>query len=131
MSDDQLEVAELPLDPTKVTQVTPEKVRKRREHFVRMPWTWVERLTDAPGKTWLMAHCLLYRHWRSNGDPIKLANGMLKIDGISRRTKWRALGDLESRGLISIERRQRRSPIIRIRPDVPTLAHDACANLGS
>jgi uncharacterized membrane protein len=39
---------------------------------------------------------------------------MLKIDGISRQSKWRALNDLEQRGLIVVERRRRRSPLVRL-----------------
>ena len=97
-----------------VMRVTPTKIRKRREHFVTVPWAWVERLANASGKTWLMAAWLLYRHWKDKGAPIKLANGMLRIDGISRRTKWRALNELESLGLIAVERRDSRSPVIRV-----------------
>ena len=37
-----------------------------------------------------------------------------QIDGVSRQAKWRALNDLERRGLISVERRRRRSPLIRV-----------------
>ena len=44
----------------------------------------------------------------------QLANGMLKIDGVSRASKWRALAELERRGLISIERRSRKSPLITV-----------------
>jgi hypothetical protein len=52
-------------------------------------------------------------HWKGNGAPIKLSNGMLEIDGISRQAKWRALTDLERLGLIQVERRPNRSPIVR------------------
>ena len=81
---------------------------------MRVPWAWAERLADASGKTWLMAVWLLYQHWKSKGGPIKLPNGMLRLDGISRRTKWRALTELEQLGLIAVERRNSRSPIIRL-----------------
>jgi uncharacterized membrane protein len=54
--------------------------------------------------------------WKNRGAPIKLTNGMLRIEGISRRSKWRALNGLERRGLIAVERRLRRSPIIRLLP---------------
>jgi hypothetical protein len=93
---------------------TSRKIQKRREHFVRMPWAWLERLDGASGQTYRVALCLLYLHWKGGGEPIKLANGMLRIDGVSRRTKWRALNDLERRGLITTERRPRQSPIIRV-----------------
>ena len=47
-------------------------------------------------------------------EPRKLANGMLEIDGISRWSKWRALPELERRGLVVIDRRRRRSPIVTL-----------------
>jgi hypothetical protein len=91
----------------------PAKIRKRKEHFVMVPWTWVEKLNGAHGQTYRLALHLLYLHWREKGAPVKLPNGMLAIDGVSRQSKWRALIDLERRGLIQVERRPSRSPIIR------------------
>jgi len=58
---------------------------------------------------------VLHLHWKHHGEPFKLANGMLDYDGVSRYSKWRALNELERRGLISVERRQRKSPIIHVR----------------
>jgi hypothetical protein len=92
--------------------VEPRKLEKRRKHFVRLPWTWVETLSGASGKTWELAVQLLYLHWKGEGAPIKLANGALENDGIDRFAKWRALKELERRGLITIERRHARSPIV-------------------
>jgi hypothetical protein len=94
--------------------VVPRKIQKRRQHFVRVPWSWVERLNGAAGQTYRVALCLLYLHWKGSGEPIKLANGMLQIDGVSRQAKWKALNDLEHRGLIAVERRCRRSPLIQV-----------------
>jgi len=93
---------------------TPAKILKRRRHFIRVSFGWLERLNGASGQTYALALHLLYLHWKNHGAPVKLANGMLKIDGISRRTKWRALAGLERRGLISIERRSGKSPLIRL-----------------
>jgi hypothetical protein len=39
---------------------------------------------------------------------------MLKIDGISPRTKWRALRELARRGLVSVEGRERKSPWVSV-----------------
>jgi hypothetical protein len=99
--------------------VVPKKIQQRRRHFVMVPWTWVERLNGAPGQTYRLALCLLYLNWKARGEPIKLANGMLRIDGISRQSKWRALRELQYRGLISVERRPSRSPIIRLKLSHP------------
>ena len=94
--------------------VTPKKIQRRRRHFISVPMAWFERLAGASGQTYRTALYLLYLHWRGRGEPIQLANGLLKIDGVSRYSKWRALDELERRGLITIERRPRRSPIIRL-----------------
>jgi hypothetical protein len=94
--------------------VVPRKIQKRRQHFIKVPWTWVERLNGAAGQTYRVALCLLYLHWKGRGEPIKFANGMLQVDGVNRQAKWRGVNDLERRGLIAVERRQRRSPLIRV-----------------
>jgi hypothetical protein len=95
--------------------VVPEKIRKRREHFVKVPWTWIERLVGARYiATYRVAHHVLYRHWKGRGEPFTLANGMLEMEGVERRAKWRALLELERLGLITIERRPRKSPRITV-----------------
>lgn len=99
---------------SEVQAIVPRKIQKRRQHFVKVPMVWVERLAGAFGNTWVIAMHLLYLHWKDNGKPIKLANGMLKSDGISRYTKHRSLADLERRGLIEVERRPRRSPLVKL-----------------
>jgi len=97
------------------------KTRKRRLHWVRLPMAWYERLEGAPGQTYRVALYLLYLHWKGNGKPIKLANGMLKMDGVPPESRRRALRDLERRGVISVERRPRKSPIITLwaAPETP------------
>jgi hypothetical protein len=93
---------------------TPKKLERRRRHFISVPMVWFERLAGASGQTYRIALCLLYLAWRARGEPIQLANGLLRVDGVSRYSKWRALDELERRGLIVIERRPRRSPIIKL-----------------
>jgi hypothetical protein len=101
------------VDPAELYR-EPAKFSKRRKHFIMLPFTWSERLAGAGGQVYALALHLLYRDWKTNGVPIKLANGMLKIDGIGRTTKWRALVELERRGLIAIERRRGKSPTVRL-----------------
>jgi hypothetical protein len=95
--------------------VVPRKIQKRREHFVRVPWTWIERLATVRYiATYRVALHILYRHWRSHGEPFTLSNGMLIMEGVARGTKWRALRELEQLGLVTIERRRRKAPRITI-----------------
>ena len=92
----------------------PRKLEKRRRHFVQVPFAWIEALSGATGQTCLLALHLLYLHWKGNGEPIKLANAMLEMDGIDRKAKSRGLSELERRGLITVERRPRKSPIVKL-----------------
>jgi hypothetical protein len=92
----------------------PTKLKKQDKHFVKLPMTWVRQLKGASGQTWMVAVHVLYLDFKEKGKPIKLANGMLKIDGVSPQSKTRALRDLERRGLIAVEYRPRKSPIVRL-----------------
>jgi hypothetical protein len=55
---------------------------------------------------------VLYGHWKGRGEPFTLSNGMVDMEGVTRWGKWRALAELEQLGLITIERRRRKSPLI-------------------
>jgi hypothetical protein len=95
--------------------VEPCKLEKRRKHFVQVPWQWVEALSGATGQTWHLAVQLLYLHWKGSGAPIKVANGMLEMDGIHRKAKTRGLFDLERRGLLAfVERGPKKTPVVRV-----------------
>ena len=100
--------------------LVPKKIAKRREHFIRVPFSWYERLAGANAQSYRVALYLLYAHWKAHGGSIKLTNGMLRIDGVPPTTKRRALRDLESRGLIAVERARHRSPSVTLILPQPT-----------
>jgi len=108
----------LRIDPAKLAAShVPAKIGKRREQFVKLPMWWYEKLANPIPEsrcTCLVAIYLLHLNWKGGGKPFKLANGMLKYDGVSHDTKLRALKDLERRGLISVEWQERKSPIIHV-----------------
>jgi hypothetical protein len=94
-------------------RVEPEKIRRRRKLFVKVPWTWVERLMKARRlSTSKVAHYVLHLHWHHGGKPFPLANGMLAMDGVNRFRKWDGLRELEELGLIRVDRRQSKSPLV-------------------
>jgi hypothetical protein len=116
---DDFDLKDLRIDPTKIAAAPriPAKIRKRREQFIRMPMVWYEKLAKPKPRsryTCLVALYLRHLHWKNHGKPFVLANGMLEYDGIDRFNKGRALADLEQRGLITIEHRNKRSPIIHV-----------------
>lgn len=122
-SDDPFDLDKLKIDPAELPVDTPAKIKRRRGQFITLPMWWYERLAEAPRATGircLIAWYLLHLDWKHHGKPFTLANGMLKYDGVSRYSKWRALVDLERRGLITIERRRRRSPTIYVHTNPPT-----------
>jgi hypothetical protein len=104
----------LPANGVAERWITPRKIEKRRKQFIIVPWWWFEKLQGAHGQTYRLAHILLYLHWKGGGASIKLANGMLHIDGVPRTTKKRALAELERRGLIAVARRSRRTPLVSV-----------------
>jgi hypothetical protein len=94
--------------------IVPTKIKKRQKHFMPFPVTWYERMNGADGQTYRVALYLCYLGWKNKGESIKLANGMLKIDGVPPTTKRRALRDLERRGMITVERWPKKSPVVRL-----------------
>src|SRR5262245_4694524 len=98
-----------PADPR--GQRRPAKTKKWRRRYVQFPWTWIERLQSATRvSTYRLALLLVYEHWRTDGQPIVLTNALALAEGVSRRTKWNVLIELEQLGLVRVERRSRKSP---------------------
>jgi hypothetical protein len=88
--------------------------RKPNAIFVKFPNHWRKLLRGASGTTYGLAIELLFLKFRNRGLPIILSNQVLGKFKVSRPTKWRAVIDLEARGVISIERRHRKSPRITV-----------------
>jgi len=115
---DPFAVEDLRVDPSDSTLVSkaarPRKAKWERK-FIQFPWLWVERLeTTNRGSTYRLALLLLYEYWRNGGRPIKLSNAKLANNGLTRKSKWRALLELERFGLVKVERRPRKSPLITL-----------------
>jgi hypothetical protein len=105
-----------PADPAYVDKARkPHKTKWQRE-FVRVPWSWVDRLKAASGiSTYRVALFLLYEHWRNGRRPIRLSNSALISEGVTRSSKSRALQELEHLGLVKIKRRPQKSPMVTLK----------------
>ena len=113
------DIETLTIDPTDSTLVPARNPRtlsdhKARRYFVKVPWTWVQRLDGASGQTYRLALALLYHCWRGRNSSITLSNRTSKLDGIPGQSKRRALRDLERRGLVKVEWRVKRAPIVHV-----------------
>ncbi len=83
--------------------------RHRGPKFDRFPTPWTNRLLrdNASGAAWSVAALLVRRKFIDHKQTIRLAN-----TETTQKRKWRGLAELEKLGLVSIERRPRRSPIV-------------------
>ena len=118
MEDFDLELLTInPTDPTLVPARTA-RVRssddKARRYFVKVPWTLVQKLDGAPGQTYRLALQILFSHFRERGASVTLSNRTIERVGIPSQSKRRALRDLERRGLVSVEWRSKRSPVVHV-----------------
>jgi hypothetical protein len=96
--------------------------QKRRKQpapngFVKVPMLWVQCLVEnrAGVNAYRVAHYVLYEAWRTNARQIKLTNTALAANGVDRKGKATALRQLRKAGLISVEERPNRSPILTVR----------------
>jgi hypothetical protein len=114
MDQDPFDLEQLRIDPERMAK--PAKPKKWRRQFVRVPWAWVERLQKARRiSTYRLALVLVYEHWRSGSRPVALSNVFAHTEGLPRRSKWRAIAELESLGLIRVKRHRGRAPRVVLR----------------
>jgi hypothetical protein len=67
-------------------------------------------------KQFLVWLYLFHRVWADKHRTVVVANQTLSTWGVGRREKYKALRQLEAAGLISVEWRQRRSPLVTLLP---------------
>jgi hypothetical protein len=91
--------------------------RRMGAKFTMLPDAWDYQLAKikADGCTYRVAIYLLRESWRVDNNRVKLPNGVLKERGVGRWGKQRALRVLGRAGLISIEQKPRKSPIVTVK----------------
>jgi hypothetical protein len=114
MTDDSSDLENLRLPPgVTVRRLVPNNVQKRSTQFVKVPHWWIERLARARHiSTYRVALHVLFLDWKSRGQPFVLGNRAMAEEGVSRWRKWDGLRELEHLGLVTIERRKRKSPLV-------------------
>jgi hypothetical protein len=125
MSNDPFDITKLRIDPADPALVpakpvgkTPGRLQKQRVGFTKFPNSWKEKLRGCHGLTYHVALTLLYEYWRQGSSgPVKLPNGMLGIEGVSRHAKRRALQNLERCGLAAVQWRKGKSPLATLQLD--------------
>jgi hypothetical protein len=96
---------------------TKRRTKSRRtwqSKFVRVPNKWVKMLAACrSANAYRLALYLLDEHRRLKGGSIPISNlAALNGAAIGRMAKWRALRELEALGLIRLEQRHGKSPLV-------------------
>jgi hypothetical protein len=105
---------QIAVEPVEVKGLRPMKRRWTRA-FALMPLKETASMFGAMNQPKAMvATVLRYQAWRARGKPFALSNALLAKYGVHRNTKYRALAEFEAAGLIQVERRGRRAPMITL-----------------
>ena len=106
---------DMPSPPTGQKSDVPARRRKRTEPFIQIPLSLMERLASVTAiATLRVAIYLHYQNWKTAGEPITVSNVALGAWGVSRFRKCEALAELETLGLIAVERRGKRAPRVKL-----------------
>ena len=88
---------------------------RRQDRFIIVPVPWADRLAAARhASTLKLALHLLHENWKTGGRPVPLTNLLAVNLGVSRRSKWRGLNELERLKLVEVKRRPRKSPLVTL-----------------
>jgi hypothetical protein len=88
---------------------------RSKDTFVKVPLWWITeaaKATDTPAA--LVCIYLLHASWKAKSTTFLLPNGWFKQHGVSPKTKRRVLRDLAAAGLITVDWRPRKSPLVTL-----------------
>jgi hypothetical protein len=89
--------------------------RNRTNSFAKLPLGWAAAAAKATKTPRAMVWVLLQHvAWQTNSATFPLSNSVLAKYGVTREVKRRALAALESSGLILVERRHGRAPVVTL-----------------
>jgi hypothetical protein len=117
---DEIGIERLRIDSALMQRVFEQQARKsKRKGWQRictvLPREWELRLLKAKRiSTYRLAIELLYLHWYGKDKPVTVSSKVAGLVKISARSKWEALAELERLGLIEVDRRLRKSPLVTL-----------------
>jgi hypothetical protein len=92
------------------------KVRRRRsDAFATVPLQWAAKaLAATNSRKAMVAVWLIYRAWQTKSSTFVVPNTALTNYGVTRKVKYLALRQLAAAGLIAVEWRFRKSPVVTL-----------------
>jgi hypothetical protein len=89
--------------------------KKKEELFVQVPMWWAVEAAKATGLLKMLVLLeLVHRSWKARSLTFPFPNGSLREIGVGREAKRRMLRDLEVAGLITVERRHGKTPMVTL-----------------
>jgi hypothetical protein len=98
-----------------VIKAKPKKKEEASEPFVKVPLWWIEmaaKRIKSPATLVLIE--LLYAAWKAKSSTFPLPNTRLRKMGVSRQMKHLMLRGLERGGVILVERKPHKTPIVTL-----------------
>lgn len=101
---------------TRTFEVGNKPKSKSTEPWVKVPLRWARTVADTVGspKAFFVTIWLLHLAWKTKSNTFSIPNGQLGTYGIHRNTKAATILALEQAGLIKVERRPRKTPIVTL-----------------
>jgi hypothetical protein len=98
-----------------ITPAATKQKTKREEAFALVPLARAAEVTKCMrvrgAMVWIV---LLYLAWKNKSPTVQLSNEILEHYGINRHMKYRALATLEAGGIITVEWRGKRAPMVTL-----------------
>jgi len=90
----------------------------RGQRFLKgpIPWAWLMRAAELPGRALHTAVALWFLSGVTRSETVKLSGRPLAELGVDRHAKYRALAALEGAGLVRVTRSPGRNPVVTLLP---------------
>lgn len=118
---DDLTLFRLPADQAahlqhKSRTSAPRRLTRQSGMFLKGPvtWLWLSRAGQLPGKVLHVAVVVHLLAGMRRGGPVSLSRARLRELGVDRHAAYRALRRLEEAGLVAVQRRRGRQPVVTI-----------------
>lgn len=89
---------------------------KAQSGFIKgpLPLDWMQAAARMPGRTLQVAMVLWYLAGLKKSDTVRLSSEQLDAVGVSRDAKYDALQRLSAAGLVAVEQRPGRAPVVTL-----------------
>lgn len=86
------------------------------EKFLKgpIPLNWISKAIQLSGSVWPVSTAIWYLVGLTHSPTVKLTQATLNLFGISRYSKYRALDELETAGLICVISKRGKNPLITV-----------------